>query len=184
MRLAALFSLLGLGGAAAAQNARAEQDRAALKQFPEVNRAVKDVSPIIDKAARNHAESSASKATGGSAVVTSRDRSGPLASPAHNRGAIDVVTPNNRADAAKISKEAGSQYTTIHEKPVRPAPGSAQKPHDVHTVYSGGKQVSVSNRPPRATGEHVHVQPEFNKRLHEAANTPKPKTEAGLGRNR
>lgn len=146
---------------------QAERDRAALRQFPEVNKTVKDVAPIIDKAARNHAETSVNKATGNSATVTSRDRpaSSPIASPAHDRGAIDVTSKNMSGNAAKISKEAGKGYTTIHEQPHRGG--------DTHTVYSEGTKVKTFEKPARATGEHIHVQPDFNKRLHDAATEPR-----------
>jgi hypothetical protein len=156
-----------------ARPSQADRDRSALRSFPEVNRAVKGVSPIIDRAARNHAEASARKATGNSATVTSRDRpaTSPIASPAHNRGAVDVVTPNMKRDASRISKQAGPGYTTIHEQPVRPKAGTGAV--DRHTVYQGGNKVNSTQKPPRATGEHIHVQPEFNKRLHEAAASPK-----------
>ncbi len=166
-----VFSILIAAWLVATQSAvaetQAEKDRAALRQFPEVKRTVKDVAPIIDRAARNHAEASASKATGGSAKVTSRDRpaSSPIASPAHDRGAVDVTTKNMPKDAKAISKQVGSGYTTIHEKP--------HGKTDTHTVYSGGRNVKTSEKPARATGEHIHVQPDFNKRLHEAASEPK-----------
>ncbi|MDK9704784.1 MAG: hypothetical protein OEL20_16780 [Sulfuritalea sp.] len=146
---------------------QAERDRAALRQFPEVKKLVKDVAPVVDRVARNHAESSASKATENRSTVTSRDRpaSSPIASPAHDRGAIDVTTRNMSKDAAKVSKEVGPGYTTIHEKP--------QGKHDSHVVYSEGNKVKESTKTARATGEHIHVQPEFNKRLHEAASEPR-----------
>ena len=159
---------------------QAEQDRAALRQFPEAQRAVRDVSPIIDRAARNEAERASQDATRNRAVVTSRDRPADsrLASPAHNRGAVDVVTPNMRSDARNISREAGSGYTVIHEQPNRPA---NTRGTDTHTSYRGGNQGNTSVNPPRATGEHIHVQPEFNKRLHEAARpAPTPRTEGGV----
>lgn len=69
-------------------------------------------------------------------------------------------------DGAKISKEVGSGYTVIHETPVKSSDG--QK-HDQHTVYRDGNEVKTSDKPARATGEHIHVQPDFNSRLHEAA---------------
>ena len=37
---------------------RKQRDRDALRSFPEVDRMVKGVAPILDKAARNHAEAS------------------------------------------------------------------------------------------------------------------------------
>ena len=149
--------------------AQAERDRAALRQFPEISKAAKGVSPIIDKAARNHAESSVRSASK-EAMVKSRDRpaNSPIASAAHNRGAIDAVSPNMKRDAAAISKKAGPGYTTIHEQPTR----TAKKSYDTHTIYQGGKQVNQTKAAPRATAEHIHVQPDFNGRLHNATNPP------------
>lgn len=174
--------VLAVGGLASASFAQtqAERDRAALRQFPEVQKTVKDVAPVVDKAARNHAESSAAKATENRGIVTSRDRSAnsPIASPAHDRGAIDVTTRNMSQDAARISRQTGSGYTTIHEKP--------QGKGDTHVVYSNGNRVKETTRPARATGEHIHVQPEFNKKLHEAASEPRKSrsdTEADFSRS-
>jgi hypothetical protein len=174
-----LVSSASVAGPKEETERQAQRDRAALSQFPEVNRAAKDVAPIIDRAARNHAESSVQRSAGTSGTITSRDRprDSPISSRAHDRGAIDVVTPNMGRDAARISKEAGPGYTAIHEKPVRTQGG---KSYDSHELYQGGTQVGASKAPPRATGEHIHLQPEFNKRLHEATSPPaRPATEAG-----
>src|SRR4029077_18980012 len=159
----------------AAGSTQADRDRAALRQFPEVNRAVKNVSPVIDRAARNHAAQSVQKATGNGAVVTSRDRppTSRIASPAHDRGAVDVVTPNMKQSAPQISRQVGPGYTTIHEQPKKTATGAS---YDRHTVYQNGAQVSSKDKPARATGEHIHVQPDFNSRLHQAASSQTPKT--------
>ena len=128
---------------------QAERDRAALRQFPEVNRLAKDLSPAMDKAARNHAESSAQRATGNSATVTSRDRpqNSPIASRAHDRGAVDVVTPNMKQDASRISKAAGPGYTTIHEQPVRSQPRSRYAPdREGERVFRAAKCWSMPYR--------------------------------------
>lgn len=175
-----MFLLFVFAAQSIAQTSKASQadrDRAALRQFPEIARAVKGVSPVIDRAARNHAEASMSAATGNKATITSRDRpaNSPIASRAHDRGAIDAVTPNMRKDAAGISRRVGPGYTTIHEQPVRPAQQSRASSRDIHTVYRGGKAGTPTSNPPRATREHIHVQPEFNKRLHEAA-SPAPRS--------
>ena len=179
----ALFASWGAGQAMAQSTsaAQAHRDNAALRTFPEVHRAARDVSPIIDRAARNHAESSAQRATGNSASVTSRDRpaDSPRASRAHDRGAIDVVTPNMRRDVGPISREAGRGYTTIHETPVTPRPNSGTRPHDRHEIYQNGTRVNTTTNPRRATGEHIHVQPEFNKRLHDAVSPPSTRRTEG-----
>jgi hypothetical protein len=162
------------------------QDRAAMRQFPEVERSVRDVSPIIDRAARQEAERATGRATNGQHTVTSRDRpsTGRLASEAHNRGAIDVTTSNMPRDAARISREAGSGHVAIHERPARPAAGAQGPSADIHTTYRDGRQVNRTVQPPRATGEHIHVQPNYNSRLHEAARTPTPRTEGGVSSSR
>ena len=61
-----MFLLFVFAAQSIAQTSKASQadrDRAALRQFPEIARAVKGVSPVIDRAARNHAEASMSAAT-------------------------------------------------------------------------------------------------------------------------
>ena len=155
---------------------QAEADRASLRQFPEARDVMKGVSPVIDKAARQHAIDSARTATDNKARVSSQDRpsNGPLASRAHDRGAVDVVSPNTSSDAAKISKQAGPGYTVIHETPVRPTDGS--KRYDKQELYVNGAKTKTIEVPPRATNEHNHLQPEFNKRLHEAVTDPPSKT--------
>ncbi len=157
------------------KESQGSQDKAALRQFPEVNRAVKDVAPVVKQTNRDHIEKSAQKAANNKAKSTSADRSStsPIASPAHDRGAKDFTTKNMKKDASKVSREAGPGITTIHEKPVRPTAGSKEKPHDVQTIYRGGKEVKTVKTAPRATGEHIHVQPDDNKRLHEAADLPR-----------
>lgn len=157
---------------------QAAQDRATLRQFPEVGRAARDVSPIIDRAARQEAERASRAATSNRSTVTSRDRPANhrLSSPAHDRGAIDVTTPNMQRDAGRISREAGRNYTVIHEQPGRT--------RDTHTIYQNGNRVNQTSQPRRATGEHIHVQPEFNRRLHNATRTPTPRTEGGVGPHR
>jgi hypothetical protein len=148
-----------------------QRDRAALQQFPEVGRTVRGVSPIIDRAARQHAERSAQNTTGNKAIVTSRDRpaSARLHSEAHDRGAVDVVTPKMSTTAKPLSRNVGAGYTVIHERPARPAPGAPGPSADIHTSYQNGRAVRSSAQAPRATGEHIHVQPDFNSRLHQAA---------------
>jgi hypothetical protein len=143
------------------------KDQRTLRAFPEIKAAVASVSPIIDKAARNHAERQITGSNNFKGVkITSRDRSSnsKLRSIAHDRGAIDVVTRNMSVDSPRISKAVGSGYLTIHEVPKTPSPRQ-----DLHVLYQNGHLVGKSNMLPRATGEHIHVQPDFNKRLHAAA---------------
>ncbi|MBN9086262.1 MAG: hypothetical protein J0J01_05100 [Reyranella sp.] len=149
---------------------QAARDRATLDKFPEIKQTAKGVSPIVDRVARDHAIDSAKRGTNGNATVTSQDRGPkhPLHSPAHDRGAVDVTTPKDMpGNAAKISKETGRGYLTIHEQPK-----AGPKGQDVQTYYKDGKQVGQANVPPRATKEHIHVQPDFNSRLHNATAPP------------
>ena len=145
---------------------QAARDRATLRANPPIGRLARDVSPIIDRTARQHATEVVGRSSG-SSRITSTDRSstGPLASRAHERGAIDATTRNMRSDAPRISSAAGPGYTTIHEQPHRATVGPSA---DTHTIYRNGAQVNSKVVSPRATGEHIHVQPDYNSRLHEA----------------
>lgn len=116
----------------------------------------------IKEAVRRFIEQSAQAATNGKAVVTSRDRpSGPLASPAHDRGAIDIVIPGAQdlhVDARNIARTLGPGHTTIVEEP--------RFDYDRHTLYrlgSGYEQVQVFTYKVerRATAAHIHIQPDF-----------------------
>jgi hypothetical protein len=116
----------------------------------------------IKEAARRFIEHSVHAATKGKAVVTSRDRpSGPLSSPAHDRGAIDIVIPGAsdlHIEAKNIARTLGPGHTTIVENP--------RSDHDSHTVYrlvSGHREVQVLTyrTPKRATAAHIHIQPDF-----------------------
>lgn len=126
-----------------------------------IERSAKDMREVVKSTGRDHLEKSVQKATNGEAKVTSRDREGALKSPAHDRGAIDVVTRNTstekqHVEALRMSKEAGAGHTVIVEEK-----GKGQAGKDLHTVYVNGRKVSTSERPPRATGDHVHLQPEY-----------------------
>jgi hypothetical protein len=122
----------------------------------------RDTRRSLKEAARRFIEQSAQAATNGKAVVTSRDRpSGPLASPAHDRGAIDIVIPGAQdlhIEARKIAKTLGPGHTTIVEEP--------RSDFDRHTLYrliSGHERVHVFTFKVqrRATAAHIHIQPDF-----------------------
>ena len=83
----------------------AEWDKASLATFTEVQKLVKDVAPILDKAARRGSEATVRSVTESNGRVTSRDRNAAsrIASTAHDRGAIDVVTPNMATSIAPRS---------------------------------------------------------------------------------
>jgi hypothetical protein len=127
-----------------------------------VEKTTGDMRAVVKQTARTHIEDSASRATGGSAIVTSRDRDRTLKSPAHARGAIDVVTTDNSSsDARAISKATGPGHTTIREEPLRVPKGSTGPEADRHTIYSDGNEVKSKVVAPRATGEHIHIQPDY-----------------------
>lgn len=124
---------------------------------------VNDMRDVVKHAARQHIKDSTAQATEGAALVRSEDRpDGPLKSAAHDRGAVDFRTPQNSpADAQKISQAVGPGHTVIVEKPLRPAPGAPGPSADRHTSYSNGVEGNTRIVSPRATGPHIHVQPEY-----------------------
>lgn len=141
-------------------------------------RNVEDMRGAVKGAARGHIESSAHTATGGRLPVTSRDRSGgPLSSAAHDRGAVDFGAQRSRdlhADAKAIARAAGPGHKAIVEEPGRR--------RDTHTSYTVAPPATTikSNTyttPARATGPHIHVQPEYGiKRLPPQDDTSKYRT--------
>jgi hypothetical protein len=138
-----------------------------LQQLSAIGKLAQDLAPIIKEVARDHAIRSAQAATGNRAQVKSTDRSKKhkLHSPAHDRGAIDVVTPANSVDdALAISKQVGPHYTVTHERPIRNGVEA-----DIHTTYQAGVRGRRKIQPDRATAEHIHIQPNFNTRLNQAA---------------
>jgi hypothetical protein len=125
-------------------------------------RNVQDTRGVVKGAARSHIENSSAAATGGRLPVTSRDRpAGPLTSSAHDRGAVDLGVQRSRdphADARAIAKAAGPGHKAIVEEPGRK--------HDTHTSYTvspstGTVRSNTYQAPARATGPHIHVQPEY-----------------------
>ncbi len=130
--------------------------------------------PVIKQAARDHEISSVQKAATG-ARVTSTDRTGALHSAAHDRGAIDTVTDHTSRDAATISRQTGEGFTTIHE-----VPGPKR---DTNEIYRNGQLISTKAVPHRATGEHIHVQPDFNSELHRFAIAPSTAPNPGVTAN-
>ncbi len=118
----------------------------------------KDTRMIVKEVAREHMKEIA-KTT--NSTVTSTDRTGSLSSPAHDRGAIDVVnrntsTPNQFRDAEKMSKELGDKYVVIVEQAGRGHGGK-----DRHTVYYDGQPVKATVTRAKATGDHIHLQPQY-----------------------
>lgn len=121
---------------------------------------------IVRLGARSGIESTVRDATNGNYQVSSRDRSGSLSSRAHDRGAVDVVTPQTgtRAQfeqAREVSRRLGSGYTAIVEEPIRLPRGVSGPTADRNTSYSNGYAGNVRYVEPRATGVHTHVQPNF-----------------------
>jgi hypothetical protein len=138
-----------------------------LSSGPPQDKAVRDtvdnMRDVVKQTARQHIKESAAEATEGTARVTSEDRpSGPLKSSAHDRGAVDFQTPGNSdADAEKISRAAGPGHTAIVETPLHPAPGAEGPSADKHKSYSNGIEGNTKITAPRATGPHIHVQPDY-----------------------
>lgn len=138
-------------------------------------RNLQDVRGVVKGAARTHIENSAASATGGRLPVTSRDRpGGPITSPAHDRGAVDLSVQRSRdphADAKAIAIAAGPGHKAIVEDPGRK--------RDTHTSYTvlpstGSVRTNTYTVLPRATGAHIHVQPEYEvKRLPQRDTTTK-----------
>jgi len=125
-------------------------------------RNIRDVRSVIKESARTHIEHSTQSATGGRAVVTSRDRpSGPLSSAAHDRGAIDVNVRGAHdlhTEANNIARQVGPGHTVIVEEPGRI--------FDKHTSYKvapplSDVQTNTYQAPKRATGTHIHIQPNY-----------------------
>lgn len=120
--------------------------------------------------ARSAIEHSVDRTTNGEYRVTSRDRTGgPLASRAHDRGAVDVVTSRTGGagrmeDARRLSAGLGPSYSVVVEQPYRVAPGSYGPSADRHTTFVNGAQGNTRMTAPRATGEHFHIQPNFEVR--------------------
>lgn len=128
----------------------------------EAERNIRDVGEVVKHVAREHIEIGTFRATEGRLPVTSRDRpGGALASPAHNRGAVDFGVQRSRdphRDAQAIAYSLGPGHKVIVEHPGRF--------RDVHTSYSviaptGQLRVNTYYAPPRATATHIHVQPEY-----------------------
>src|SRR4030095_3311195 len=152
---AAALALAGMCGTASAQNR---------------GRTSSDVRDIVKRSSRDHIERRTGAATGNRYDVSSRDRSGPLASPAHAKGASDFApkrnvwgTTNLHRDAAMTARRLGTGYTAIVEQP--PSPISGRR-YDVHTSYKvvapfRNVQVNTYRTPARATGPHIHVQPNY-----------------------
>jgi len=159
LKTAAVFGAailaLGAAGTAAAQST--------------VRRTSDNVRSITKVASRNHIETGIGSATNNRYSISSRDRTGRLASPAHDRNAVDTV-PNPRRnvwgasdmhrDAASIARRLGPNSTAIVERPSSPISGHR---YDQHTTYKvvpplRGVQVNSYRVPQRATAPHIHVQ--------------------------
>src|SRR5687767_2190512 len=135
-----------------------------------VRRTSRDVLDVAKWTSRNNVESGVRTATGNRYIVSSRDRSGPLASPAHRRGASDFVPNPNRnvwgrsdmhRDAASIARRLGPNNSAIVERPSSPISGRRYDQHTSYAVVPPFSDVRVNRyqTPQRATGPHIHVQP-------------------------
>ncbi|MCU0950226.1 MAG: hypothetical protein MUC68_04000 [Burkholderiaceae bacterium] len=131
---------------------------------------VQGVREVLRHDARQRIEQAVRDTTGGRHRVTSRDRSGPLASRAHDRGAIDVVTPRTGTpqqlrEAREISRRLGPSFNaTVEETYGGGRPGQSRyigPAFDRHTTFNNGVQGRTRIVPPRASGNHTHVQPNY-----------------------
>lgn len=131
---------------------------------------VQGVREVLRHDARTRIESAVRDSTNGRYRVTSRDRNGPLGSRAHDRGAIDVVTPNTGTqrqfrEAREISRRLGPHYNATVEQVYgggrRGQSDFIGPSFDRHTTFNNGAQGRTRIVPPRATGSHLHVQPNY-----------------------
>jgi hypothetical protein len=131
---------------------------------------VQGVSEVLRHDSRTRIERAVRDTTGGRYRVTSRDRNGPLGSRAHDRGAIDVVTPNTGSarqfrEAREISRRLGPNYNATVEQVYgggrRGQSNYIGPSFDRHTTFNNGTQGRTRIVPPRATGNHLHVQPNY-----------------------
>jgi len=123
----------------------------------EYKKLAKDASEIVKHLTHQDIESTI-KTINKNARITSKDKNrGALKSQAHDRGAIDIVTDNMKKDAASISAKLGPGYIVIHEV--------LGKTKDNHIIYHNGKHIKTRKVKKKASGEHLHIQPNFNKEL-------------------
>ena len=132
-------------------------------------RTANDARTIVKWTERRHIEASTHAATGNRYRVSSRDRVGSLASSAHNRGASDFARrdvwgrSDMHRDAAAIARRIGPGHSAIVEQP---RTSMAGRQYDLNTSYRAQapfRDVRVNGPyrvPGRATGDHIHVQPD------------------------
>jgi len=164
--LVALLAVASLPGAAADRKgteAAVSRSNSATTRVvtPQVERTVRDTREVVKAVGRSHIENSTQSATNARLPVTSRDRSGPLQSPAHDRGAVDFGVQRSRdphRDAQAIARAVGPGHKAIVEEP-----GYKRDMHTSYTVSPVTGQIKSNTyiAPHRATGTHIHVQPEY-----------------------
>lgn len=139
---------------------------------------------IVRLGARSSIETAVGQATDGQYRVTSsdRDHAGTLRSAAHDRGAIDIVTlatgtARKYDRASEITRVLGPGYTAVVERLVYGA-GAMRITHpaDLHIAYSNGEQGNQTYAPGRATGNHTHIQPNY-----EVGTSPTARSCTGCG---
>jgi hypothetical protein len=134
-------------------------------------RSVENLRDVLKHDSRTRIENAVRNSTGGDYRVTSRDRQGgPLASRAHDRGAVDIVTPRigtpRQFDQARdISRRLGPNFNaTVEQVYGGQRPGQSRyvgPAFDRHTTYNNGRRGNTRIVPPRATNNHIHVQPNY-----------------------
>lgn len=140
---------------------------------PSATTSLNDVAQVVKSYGRQQVEDAASRRLGSGYVATSRDRfDSPLASRAHNvNGAVDYAPPRSapltpadmKQDAETVSRDLGPNYRAIVEEKIAvpDADGASLVYKDLHTTYQNGVLGNVRVVPGRATGTHVHIQPNY-----------------------
>jgi hypothetical protein len=133
---------------------------------------VNDVAQTVKSYGRQQVDDAASARLGTGYVPTSRDRfDSPLASTAHNvNGAVDYAPPGSapltpdqmKDDAEAVSGDLGPNYRAIVEQKIWvPDQNGTLVRRDLHSTYQNGVAGNVRTMPDRATGDHIHIQPNY-----------------------
>jgi hypothetical protein len=143
---------------------RHQQAPAHLLGAPAV-RSIEQMQDVTRHMARQEIAGAAQRAFRDGYRTSSTDRLGTSAihSRNHDRGAMDFVTPHTgtprmQSEARQFSRQLGSNYTVVVEQPYRARVGPS---YQRDTAYSNGQLGNTRSGPARATGTHVHAQPNY-----------------------
>jgi hypothetical protein len=125
--------------------------------FEQIRKLGKDTQDVVKHVARDDVKNTTRKTLDRPMAITSEDRSKP-ASPAHDRGAIDIRSNNisgeqRNQEARRISKNLGPNYNVVVEERGRGT--------QTNTTYNNGQQGHQRDVKPRATATHTHIQPNY-----------------------